>query len=392
MSEPRKRTFRPSWRRQALFAAMALGGLILGYGTAGWFDPANHEPAASPKANGEVAPWYKKQAPPPALVKGSDPSLPAYEEKLPGDLYEPPPRKPSAPKTESPPPPAKTASPPPKLASLPPVGKLPPPPSGPLPPWLKHAAKAPEIRGRPMIALVIDDMGMDRRHSAQVVALPGPLTLAYLPYAEGLPRQTADARTGGHELMVHMPMEPGNRAIDPGPNALKVGLDDGEVRRRLDWALSRFDRYVGINNHMGSRFTADRRSMQVVMEELAKRGLLFLDSRTTPASVGGDLAAGLHVPHAERNVFLDDENAPQAVRRQLSILEQAAQRHGMAIGIGHPREATVAALIEWLPALSAKGIVLVPLTAVLRAQGWGGNDNGKSAEPPAETPVSGNAG
>ena len=118
--------------------------------------------------------------------------------------------------------------------------------------------------------------------------------------------------------MLHLPMEPNGRA-DPGPNALLVALTDSELRQRVTTALDSFDGYVGVNNHMGSRFTAYRPGMETVLRQFKARGLLFLDSRTTAQTVGDQVAQELGVPSVARNVFLDDDEmarrgAPQARR------------------------------------------------------------------------------
>jgi len=217
-----------------------------------------------------------------------------------------------------------------------------------------------------MVAIVIDDLGLDRRRTAQVTALSGPLTLSYLAYAQALPAQTAAGRAVGHELMVHMPMQPGDSDIDPGPGALRVGQDGAEIRRRLERALAAFDGHVGLNNHMGSRFTAHAAGMRVVLETTRRRGLLFLDSRTTGGSVAPRLAAATGVPFLERTVFLDHDPHRAAVERQLGALERIARAHGHAVAIGHPRDATVAALRDWLPRAEARGLALVPASAIPR--------------------------
>jgi polysaccharide deacetylase 2 family uncharacterized protein YibQ len=232
------------------------------------------------------------------------------------------------------------------------------------PAWLAYAAPTPPTQGRPMIAVVIDDMGLNRTLSRRAVALKG-LTLSYLPYGEELQAQTAEARAAGHELLVHISMAPEGHE-DAGPNALVPGLPDAEVARRLDWALGKFPGYVGINNHMGSKFTADEKGMTEVLARLKSRGLLFLDSRTTPHTVGPAIAHRLGVPLAERNVFLDNVETVDAVRKQLAELEATARREGMAIAIGHPKEATLSALGPWLETLQAKGFVLVPVSAIVR--------------------------
>jgi polysaccharide deacetylase 2 family uncharacterized protein YibQ len=232
--------------------------------------------------------------------------------------------------------------------------------------WLKNALPfAPRTSG-PMIAIVIDDMGLDRKRSTRVVHLPGPLTLAWLPYANDLPHQTKAARAAGHELMVHIPMEPQSGDIDPGPDAMKVGVGNAELLRRLDHGLKAFDGYIGVNNHMGSRFTEDPAGMKVILGELQRRGLMFLDSRTTSHSVASSIARGMHLPMLGRDVFLDNDMSPAAVRASLARVETVARRQGYAIAIGHPHDATVDALVEWLPTVAAKGFTLVPVSAILK--------------------------
>lgn len=246
-----------------------------------------------------------------------------------------------------------------------------PPPEATQPAWLRHAVAAPRIAGgQAMIAIVIDDMGIDRPRSMRAVELSGPLTLSYLPYGRDLEGQTALARFKGHELMVHLPMEPSGSA-DPGPEALNTDLDERELRRRIAVNLSHFGSYVGVNNHMGSKFTASRPGMEIVIDEMKKRGLLFLDSRTSAQSVGAELASAAGVPNASRNVFLDDVLSSDNVWHQLGEVEKAAKRNGYAIAIGHPHDNTLTALAQWLPGLREKGFVLVPLTAIVRQRNGG---------------------
>lgn len=235
------------------------------------------------------------------------------------------------------------------------------------PAWLRYSVSAPKTAGRPMIAVVIDDLGVDKRRSERVITLRPPLTLAWMTYAEDLPRVTLAAHQRGHELMLHVPMQPMGESWDPGPDVLEVGVHPEENRRRLNWGLDRFDGFVGVNNHMGSRYTGDRVGMRVVMEELKKRGLLFLDSVTTDKSVAPELARNYAVPFAARQVFIDNEQSVTQVLGQLAKAEAYARKHGAAIAIGHPHDATIEALSQWLPGLDAKGIVLVPVTAIVKA-------------------------
>jgi hypothetical protein len=253
-----------------------------------------------------------------------------------------------------------------QLTALPPEPLPLPGPAG-LLPWQQHAVAAPPADGRPMIAIVLDDVGVNRRGANKAIALPAPLTLAFMTYANGLAEMTGQARRAGHELMLHVPMEPMSAAMDPGPNVLRGDLPRAELMQRLAWGLARFDGYVGINNHMGSRFTAAPEGMALVMGELKSRGLLFLDSVTASNSVAGDIAARSGVPYAVRDVFLDNEpDDPASIHHQLAILEQTALERGYAIGIGHPHDGTVAALEQWIPEMQARGFALVPISAIVR--------------------------
>lgn len=234
-----------------------------------------------------------------------------------------------------------------------------------LPAWRKYAVAAPAFDGRPLIAVVIDDLGLDRRRSARAVALPGPLTLAWLPYAGEVTRQAAAGRAAGHETLLHAPMQP-QGSENPGPNALTLDLLPEEVRRRVAGYLALLPEAVGLNNHMGSRFTRDLGAMAPVIAELKARGLLFLDSRTSGSSVAGYVARESRVPFAMRDVFLDNELNADYVRARLAELEVAARRRRVAVGIGHPHDATLDALDIWLRDLPARGFVLAPISAIVR--------------------------
>ncbi|MGH7123027.1 MAG: divergent polysaccharide deacetylase family protein, partial [Stellaceae bacterium] len=263
----------------------------------------------------------------------------------------------------------------PQLAVVPPPELAAPPTqqaSAAIPAWIRNAVAAPARNGRPRIAVVIDDLGLDRARSARAIALPAPLTLAFLPYATDLGSQTEAARKAGHELLVHVPMEPIGKNNDAGPSPLEIGMSSAAVVQRLRWDLSRFEGYVGIDNHMGSRFTADAEALQPVMQELRDRGLLFLDSRTVPHSAGLPVAARYGVPHAGRDVFLDDEISSPAIAAQLAELERVARHGGSAIAIGHPHDATLDALKTWLRDAPAKGFVLVPVSAIVKERGGEG--------------------
>jgi len=240
-----------------------------------------------------------------------------------------------------------------------------------VPTWIRNAVPAPARDARPRISVVIDDVGLDRQRTARAIALPAPLTLSFLPYAMDLPRQTEAAHKAGHELLVHVPMEPLRKNLDAGPSPLDIGMGNDEVLQRLRWDLARFDGYVGINNHMGSRFTSDAGALEPVMQELRQRGLLFIDSRTVAHSAGTEVAGKYRVPHAGRDVFLDDEISTPAIAARLGELERVARHNGSAIAIGHPHDQTLDALKGWLRDVPSKGFVLVPVSAIVKERAGG---------------------
>lgn len=231
--------------------------------------------------------------------------------------------------------------------------------------WLEHAVPEPEAEeDTPMIAIVIDDLGINRKMTEAVLKLPAPITTAFLAYAENLPEQTERARKNGHELLMHIPMEPVNPHFDPGPNTLLTKMTGGEISERLNAMLSSFDGYVGINNHMGSRFSADKAAIGAVIDELKKRGLIFLDSMTSGNSSGWKSARDRNVPYAVRDIFLDNAHDENEIMKQLDLVEKQALKHHVAVAIGHPHATTVNALKKWIPKATEKGFVFIPVSLV----------------------------
>jgi polysaccharide deacetylase 2 family uncharacterized protein YibQ len=220
---------------------------------------------------------------------------------------------------------------------------------------------------RPMIAVIIDDVGLVAGRSRQAADLPAGFTLAFLPYATHLQPLVDRARVNGHEIMLHLPMEGLSRA-NPGPNAMLTSLSAAEQQRRLLWNLARFKNYVGVNNHMGSKFTQDDPAMRRVLAELKQRNLFFIDSRTTNASAARQAAADMALPYAERDVFLDNDQDSTHINIQLAETESRARAHGTAIAIGHPHAATLATLVAWQKDLGRRGFDLVPVSRIIAAR------------------------
>ena len=220
-------------------------------------------------------------------------------------------------------------------------------------------------RAVPAIAFVIDDLGADGVDTRRAIALPKEVSLSFLPYPDTSPEYAREGFRAGHQILVHVPMEPDGKT-DPGPNALLTSLDSATNISRLEWALSRIPGFSGINNHEGSRFTADRNALVPVIEHLAERHVFFLDSRTAPVTEVVTLARAFGVRSAGRDVFLDDTVSPDAIATQLARAETIAREQGVVIAIGHPHPATMDALAHWTAQAASRGYELVTASDAIR--------------------------
>jgi polysaccharide deacetylase 2 family uncharacterized protein YibQ len=234
------------------------------------------------------------------------------------------------------------------------------------PPFIRYAVAAPVTRGRPIICVVIDDLGVMHRGTERVLAMPAPLTLSWFPFAPHLPEQVAEGLARGHEATLHMPMQSfSNSTYQTGPDPLRIDLPPEVNLARLRAAMAAVPSAVGLNNHMGSVATHDAALMALVARETRAQGMLFLDSLTIGGSQGFRQADAAGVPAASRDYFIDNTNSPAAIATALGQIEAHARRHGNVIAIGHPRPHTVEALEAWLPTLPGKGFVLWPLAATI---------------------------
>jgi len=337
--------------------------------------PADTPPAAPPRpAEPAPSPPSASPAPPPAAA-----APPA------GQPASAPPRPAAAP---SPPPPAVAAvTPPPQPKAVEPTGPLPPAPDpalvkvgpqGPLPviapdgrkPWQVYARPFDGTDRRPRIAIVIGDMGLSQSATLSAITrLPPPVTLAFAPYASDLQSWIAQARAAGHEVLLQLPMEPIDYPTnDPGPRALLTSLKPADNIERLDWLLSRFAGYVGVTNYMGSKFTTSPGDLKPVLEQLAGRGLLFLDSRSAARSVAPRIAGELGMPRVLNDRFIDNEASRTAIDARLEELERIALKNTAAVGMGYPYPVSIERVAAWAQNLAAKGIVLAPVSAIVNRQ------------------------
>ena len=224
--------------------------------------------------------------------------------------------------------------------------------------------RKPPYFAKPMVAIVIDDMGINRKRTADISSLKYPITASFLTYGLKLDEQIDKSIAAGHEIMLHAPMEAVGK-VDNAPDVLTTEMSADEIQANLRIMLQKVKNIRGVNNHMGSKLTQDYERMLAVMEVLKESELFFLDSKTSAQSMADKAAAEIGVPHAARNVFLDNNNDKDYILGQLRLTEKLARKNGYAIAIGHPKSQTFVALSEWLPQAEAAGVELTHLSKIV---------------------------
>ncbi len=230
----------------------------------------------------------------------------------------------------------------------------------------------PEPKRRlPRVAIIIDDLGYDRGLARAFASLDIPVALSVLPMAPRTADIAAEAARTGWELMLHLPMEPkGYPRLNPGPGALLSTMQAREIRDLVQRHLAEVPGALGVNNHMGSCFTEQGDKMAVVLGELHRKGLFFVDSKTTARSVAYDMARNMGIPAAKRSVFLDNDPARRAVGIQMERLVRVARHRGEAVGIAHPFPGTLEALKGEARKLSGQ-VEIVTISELVNRPGRG---------------------
>ncbi len=205
-------------------------------------------------------------------------------------------------------------------------------------------------RNKPKIAIVIDDMGIDIFKSKQMLEIPEIYNFSYLTYAKNLQSQIDYAKSVGKEILLHIPMESVKKfkAADYGGTYLtteKSPVKNLEVFKSM---LGDITGYIGINNHMGSKFTSNYKQLYSIVNELKNMGLMFLDSKTINSSKGDEIASKIKLPYISRDVFLDDSDNVDDILKSLKHLENIAIEKGYVVAIGHPKTNTITAIKTWL--------------------------------------------
>jgi polysaccharide deacetylase 2 family uncharacterized protein YibQ len=214
----------------------------------------------------------------------------------------------------------------------------------------------------PKVAIVIDDMGLNKKGAYELFTINGKLTFSILPQRPYSKWVAHEGHKRGYEIMAHIPMEPLDNSNKPGKGALYTWMTDDDIRQTLIYNLDSIPYVAGFNNHMGSAFTQDKRSIEAALSSVNGRNLFFLDSLTTSGSVAASVSREQGLRTYRRDIFLDAENDYQFIESQWKKLVKIAEKKGQAIAIGHPYKNTILFLKNNLP---SKDINIVPISEIV---------------------------
>lgn len=232
-------------------------------------------------------------------------------------------------------------------------------------PFVTHTIRwrTTPVQGRAVI--IFDDAGGSLDDLESIIALGRPVTVSVLPGLRYSRDVAARAQAVGLEVFLHLPVEAEDATIKLGPGGVTTAMTDAEIVTMVRADLAWVPGAVGLNNHMGSRGTGDPRVMRAILAVVKERGLVFIDSRTSLRSVGVQVATSMGVPTGARDVFIDNENEPEAIRTQFRRLIALSKERGTAVGIGHAQRITSRILLELLPEFDRAGIEIVPVSTVV---------------------------
>jgi polysaccharide deacetylase 2 family uncharacterized protein YibQ len=230
--------------------------------------------------------------------------------------------------------------------------------------YARPDVEAVKLRGAPKIAIVVGGLGLDAASTKAAIArLPSAVSLGFAPYGADLPALVAAARESGHEILLQAPME-GFGAGIPGPHTLTVSATESDNRDALQWMMARFPGFVGVENYLGAKFTADKQAYAPVLAEISARGLIYLDDGSSPRSLTGDIAPGLTLRAARADIVIDANPSAEAIELALAKLESLARHQDGAIGVATALPLTLEHLAHWTSALESRGIALTPISAL----------------------------
>ncbi len=217
----------------------------------------------------------------------------------------------------------------------------------------------------PRIALIIDDIGFNLRRAELFLKADIPITFSVLPRLCWSVESALALRARGHEIMLHQPMEPFSTTVDPGPGAIFVDDRPERIHHVVEENILTLPHIAGVNNHMGSKYTQQPRKMDQMLDVIRDSGLFFVDSVTTGHSTAYACARKMGVLAKRRDLFLDNRRDVSSVMMQLRRLRQQALKHGNAIGIGHPRQATVEAIMRFIDSPGCRDVAFTYMSRMM---------------------------
>ncbi|MBI4335313.1 MAG: divergent polysaccharide deacetylase family protein [Candidatus Omnitrophica bacterium] len=228
--------------------------------------------------------------------------------------------------------------------------------------------RAPPEAPKAKIAVVIDDFGYNLNNAEAFFNIGIPVTFSILPHRAYSKKISAQAAQRAYEAILHLPLEAHkeNKQVKQEPATITTRMKKKEVLERLSKALDEVPGAIGVSNHQGSRATEDPALMAIIFEELKRRSLFFLDSVSTSKSVCKKAAVDSGIRYGQRSVFLDNSEDFEYIKGQTRLLVKKAKKSGSAIGIGHDREKTVAALARLMPEAQKEGVEFVPLSELIK--------------------------
>ncbi len=227
----------------------------------------------------------------------------------------------------------------------------------------------PDKPDAPRVALVVSGLGVSASTTADAISkLPEAVTLSFVPYGSDVAALATRARTGGHEILLQVPMEPfGYPDNDPGPQTLLTSLTPQQNIDRLYTIMGKIQGYVGMTNTMGARFTASEDALSPILHEAAKRGLIYVDDGSSPRSAAARIAGAGNLSFVRTDVVLDAVPAAKDIDRALDRLEMVAREHSFAVGMASALPVSIDRLAAWAKAAESRGLLLVPISAIAKA-------------------------
>lgn len=214
----------------------------------------------------------------------------------------------------------------------------------------------------PKVAIVMDDFGYNTNNLDALFAIGQPVTLSVLPHLHYSTQVSERARAHGYEVILHLPLEPQRKDVSEESATINSAMSEKDVISNLNSAINSVPGLKGVSSHMGSKATEETPLMTTILKDLKAKNLYFFDSLTSQKSVCKGVAASIGERYAKRDIFLDNDTSPEAIRRQVMLLRKVAFRNGRAIAVCHDRKNTVKVLGETMPELASEGIRFVYLS------------------------------